>query len=51
MGEVVNYKSWAITQRIKELTKALRRVPVDSILYNVRKEEIENLKKDLSGEE
>lgn len=49
MGEVINYKRWAINQRIKELMKAIRRVPSTSILSKQRQIELENLNKELES--
>ena len=50
-----NYKRWAITQRINELKKTLKRIQEKSSYclksskdyYKQRQEELENLQKDL----
>lgn len=43
----ISYKRWAITQRINELKKSLKRISKDSLYYKQRQEELENLQKDL----
>lgn len=43
------YKKFVIKQRITELEKALRRTLEGTDLYNKRREELDNLNKDLDG--
>lgn len=47
MGYILDYKVWAIKTRIAVLEKSIRRFP-DSTETPRRKEELENLRKDLA---
>lgn len=48
MGLVIDYKKWAINQRIKVLEKSIRRFP-DSAETPRRQEELRTLKLDLEN--
>lgn len=52
MSLTISYKKFALKQRIRELEKALTRIPEDTnadSLYSLRKTELDNLNKELDG--